>query len=70
MVLFLPSRPERSSYLNETERELEFLRLRSQNLDEGDNGIDWNGVKRAFIDWKSYVVTVSLSPLCDFEGQS
>lgn len=70
MVLFLPSRPERSSYLNETERELEFLRLRSQNLDEGDNGIDWNGVKRAFTDWKSYVVTVSLPLLCDFEGCS
>ncbi|KAK4684310.1 MFS transporter, ACS family, pantothenate transporter, partial [Tremellales sp. Uapishka_1] len=57
VVLFLPSRPDRSKYLNEAERELELARLRSQNLDEGDNGIDWNGVKRAFTDWKSYVVT-------------
>ena len=45
--------------LTEEERALELRRLRSQNLDEGDNGIDWNGVKRAFTDWKSYVVTVS-----------
>ncbi|WRT68192.1 uncharacterized protein IL334_005167 [Kwoniella shivajii] len=57
VALFLPGRPDRSSFLTEAERELEFLRLRSQNLDEADNGIDWNGVKRAFTDWKSYVIT-------------
>lgn len=61
VVLFLPSRPSRSRYLHEEERELEFQRLRSQNLDEGDDGIDWSGVRRAFTDWKSYVVTVSLA---------
>ncbi|ORY27004.1 MFS general substrate transporter [Naematelia encephala] len=73
VCLFLPSRPDRSKYLTETERELEFLRLRSQNLDEGNNGIDWNGVKRGFTDWKSYVVTfiyscmqLSLSSLSGF----
>ena len=60
VMLFLPSRPSHSKYLNEQESELEFLRLRSENLDEGDHGIDWRGVKRAFTDWKSYVVTVSL----------
>ncbi|WWC71753.1 uncharacterized protein I206_105712 [Kwoniella pini CBS 10737] len=57
VALFLPGRPDRSNFLNEHERELEFLRLKSQNLDEGNNGIDWSGVKRAFTDWKSYVIT-------------
>ncbi|WWC90918.1 uncharacterized protein L201_005856 [Kwoniella dendrophila CBS 6074] len=57
VVLFLPGRPEHSRFLTESERQLELLRLRSQNLDEGDTGIDWNGVKRAFTDWKSYVIT-------------
>ena len=59
VILFLPSRPGRSHYLNEQEAELEFLRLKSQNLDEKDKGIDWSGVKRAATDWKSYAVTVS-----------
>ena len=58
VILFLPSRPERSKYLTESERELEFLRLRSQNLEEVGSGIDWSGVKRAFTDWKSYAITV------------
>ncbi|CAD6582353.1 MAG: hypothetical protein TREMPRED_003261 [Tremellales sp. Tagirdzhanova-0007] len=57
VILFLPSRPERSKYLTESERELEFLRLRSQNLEEVGSGIDWSGVKRAFTDWKSYAIT-------------
>ncbi|KAI1319395.1 major facilitator superfamily domain-containing protein [Xylariaceae sp. FL0255] len=63
VVLFLPGRPETSKFLNEEERALELRRLRSQNLDEGDNGVDWNGVKRAFTDWKSYVITFIYSCL-------
>ncbi|ORX39540.1 MFS general substrate transporter [Kockovaella imperatae] len=57
VILFLPGRPDRSWLLTEEQKALQFRRLRSQNLDEGDDGIDWNGVKRAFTDWKAYVVT-------------
>jgi hypothetical protein len=58
VFLFLPSRPTTSKYLNETERTLLLTRLNSESLAEGHTGIDWNGVKRAFMDWKTYVVAI------------
>lgn len=61
VVAFLPSRPDRSRYLNAAETELEMARLASEHLDEGDNGIDWNGVKRAVTAWQTYAVTFIFS---------
>lgn len=61
VVAFLPSRPDRSNYLTPAERELEFARLASEHLDEGDGGIDWAGVRRAVTAWQTYAVTFIFS---------
>jgi len=63
VFLFLPNRPQTSKYLNENERTLCHTRLNADNNDEGHTGIDWNGVKRAFVDWKTYVVAVMYSAM-------
>jgi hypothetical protein len=63
VFLFLPNRPQTSKYLTENERTLCHTRLNADNNDEGHTGIDWNGVKRAFVDWKTYVVAV----MCEYE---
>ncbi|KAL8291700.1 hypothetical protein RQP46_001958 [Phenoliferia psychrophenolica] len=57
----LPSRPQTSKYISEDERTLALTRLNRNSLGEGHTGIDWNGVKRAFVDWKTYVVAVAYS---------
>ncbi|KAI5479118.1 high-affinity nicotinic acid transporter [Pseudohyphozyma bogoriensis] len=57
----LPSRPDTSRYLSEDERTLAITRLNADSLAEGHTGIDWKGVKRAFTDWKTYVVAVAYS---------
>lgn len=61
VFIFLPSRPQSSKYLNENERTLAITRLNADSLNEGDNGIDWNGVKRAFLDWKTYMIAIAYS---------
>ncbi len=66
VFLFLPNRPQTSKYLNENERTLCNTRLNADNSDEGHTGIDWNGVKRAFLDWKTYVVSI----MCEWEERS
>jgi hypothetical protein len=63
----LPSRPQTSSYLSEDERTLALTRLNTRHvgkglgLGEGHTGVDWKAVKRALIDWKTYVVSVIYS---------
>ncbi|KAK7060032.1 major facilitator superfamily domain-containing protein [Favolaschia claudopus] len=61
VFLFLPSRPQTSRYLTEEERTLALTRLNRKNLGEGHTGVDWKGVKRALVDWKTYVVAVIYS---------
>lgn len=58
---FLPSRPERSRYLSEEQRTLACTRLNADSLGEDGTGIDWRAVRRAFSDWKTYVVAVMYS---------
>lgn len=57
----LPSRPDTSKYLNENERTLAHTRLNADSLAEGHNGIDWRAVKRAFMDPKTYIVSIMYS---------
>ncbi|KAJ7342937.1 major facilitator superfamily domain-containing protein [Mycena albidolilacea] len=63
----LPSRPQTSSYLSEDERTLALTRLNTRHvgkglgLGEGHTGVDWKAVKRALLDWKTYVVSVIYS---------
>ena len=60
VFLFLPSRPDKSRYINEEERTLCVTRLNSESLAEHGLGIDWRGARRAFTDWKTYLVAVCL----------
>ncbi|KAJ7146696.1 MFS general substrate transporter [Mycena epipterygia] len=61
VFFFLPSRPQTSAYLSAPERALALARLDRRNLGEGHTGVDWKAVKRAFADWKTYVVAVAYS---------
>ncbi|KAH7096798.1 MFS general substrate transporter [Auriculariales sp. MPI-PUGE-AT-0066] len=61
VILCLPSRPDKSGYLTEDERVLAKARLQADSLDEGHNGIDWNGVKRALTCPWTYIMSVSYS---------
>ncbi|KAJ7738997.1 major facilitator superfamily domain-containing protein [Mycena metata] len=61
VFLFLPSRPQTSSYINEEERTLALTRLNRKNLGEGHTGVDWTAVKRAMLDWKTYVISIAYS---------
>ncbi|KAJ7506104.1 major facilitator superfamily domain-containing protein [Mycena galericulata] len=61
VFFFLPSRPQTSRYISEEERTLALTRLNRKNLGEGHTGIDWRAVRRAFADWKTYVVAVIYS---------
>ncbi|EJD37819.1 MFS general substrate transporter [Auricularia subglabra TFB-10046 SS5] len=61
VILFLPSRPDRSRYLTSTERELALARLGLDSLNEEHNGIDWDGVRRAFTCPWTYVMSVAYS---------
>jgi len=61
VFLFLPSRPQTSRYLTENERTLAITRLNADSLNEGNSGIDWSGVKRAFLDWKIYAIALAYS---------
>jgi hypothetical protein len=56
---FLPSRPDVSKYINARERSIIEARLNKDSLVESHTGVDWRGVKRAFTDWKAYIMAVS-----------
>lgn len=58
VFLFMPTRPQTSRYLNEDERIVCITRLNKDSLNEANTGIDWRGVRRAFVDWKTYVVAI------------
>ena len=59
----LPSRPDKSRYLTEPERTIVHTRLNADSLGEGHTGIDWRGVKRALVDWKTYVIAIMYSAM-------
>lgn len=59
----LPSRPDKSKFLNEQQSQVVIDRLNEDSLAEADNGIDWKGVKRALTDWKPYMIVVSIITL-------
>lgn len=61
VFLFLPSRPDKSKYLNEDERTLALTRLNEDSSREGHNGIDWKAVRRAFASPTTYTVAVMYS---------
>jgi MFS family permease len=67
VFFFLPSRPQTSSYLTEDERTLALTRLNTRHvgkglgLGEGHTGVDWKAVKRAMVDWKTYVISLIYS---------
>ncbi|KAJ9103229.1 hypothetical protein QFC21_002652 [Naganishia friedmannii] len=61
VFLFLPTRPQTSRYLTEDERIICITRLNKDSLNEANTGIDWRGVRRAFMDWKTYVVAIMYS---------
>ncbi|KAJ9097419.1 hypothetical protein QFC19_006789 [Naganishia cerealis] len=61
VFLFMPTRPQTSRYLTEDERIICITRLNKDSLVENEIGIDWRGVKRAFMDWKTYVVAIMYS---------
>ncbi|EIM83806.1 MFS general substrate transporter [Stereum hirsutum FP-91666 SS1] len=63
IFFFLPSRPDKSNYITEDERTVVHTRLNADSLGEGHTGIDWNGVKRALTDWKTYVVSIMYSAM-------
>jgi hypothetical protein len=60
VFFFLPSLPARSRYLTEDERILELKRLNLDSLNEPDEGIDWNGVKRTLTDPKAWITAVRI----------
>lgn len=61
VFFFLPSRPATTKYLSEEERLLAVTRMNRDASYEANAGIDWKAVRRAFTDWKTYVVAVMYS---------
>ncbi|WRT64333.1 uncharacterized protein IL334_001265 [Kwoniella shivajii] len=61
VFLFMPSRPETSRYLNENERTLLLTKLNAQSNVEASTGIEWGGVRRCLLDWKTYVISLAYS---------
>ncbi|WVQ66264.1 uncharacterized protein L199_004443 [Kwoniella botswanensis] len=59
--LFMPTRPETSRYLNEEERTLCLTRLNAESNVETSTGIEWGGVRRCLMDWKTYVISLAYS---------
>ncbi|WVF70301.1 hypothetical protein IAT40_005090 [Kwoniella sp. CBS 6097] len=61
VFLFMPSRPETSRYLTEEERTLCLTRLNAESNVETNMGIEWGGVRRCLVDWKTYVISLAYS---------
>ncbi|OWZ39201.1 high-affinity nicotinic acid transporter [Cryptococcus neoformans C23] len=61
VFFFMPSKPEKSKYLNEEQRTLCLTRLNQENNVESELGVDWGGVKRCLTDWKTYVISITYS---------
>jgi MFS family permease len=56
--LLMPNRPETTKYLSEDERTLCLTRLNRESMVDSGLGIDWKGVKRCLVDWKTYVISI------------
>ncbi|BEJ00154.1 hypothetical protein CcaverHIS631_0500110 [Cutaneotrichosporon cavernicola] len=57
VYLYLPTYPDaKSRYLSDRDREVAAARMAKESTNEGHNGIDKRALKRAFSDWKVYVV--------------
>ncbi|GAA5968251.1 hypothetical protein JCM8115_006170 [Rhodotorula mucilaginosa] len=64
IVMFcLPSRPDKTRYLNEEQRTIACTRLNSENQGNQDVAIDWKAVRYALCDWRLYVLAVSYSAM-------
>ncbi|GAA5856467.1 hypothetical protein JCM8547_008756 [Rhodosporidiobolus lusitaniae] len=64
VFLFLPSRPNKSRYLNEDERTIACTRLNADSLGtESGMGIDWRAVRYTLTDWKTYVISIAYSAM-------
>ena len=50
--------PSKSKYLTERQREIAVARMANESTNEGDTGVDKRALKRAFTDWKVYVVAL------------
>ncbi|CAE6519421.1 unnamed protein product, partial [Rhizoctonia solani] len=61
--LVLPSRPETTKQLNETERELALSRLRREVAAE-ENKINWKHVIASLTDYKAWIVCLIYQSLC------
>ncbi|KAG0145001.1 hypothetical protein CROQUDRAFT_723661 [Cronartium quercuum f. sp. fusiforme G11] len=61
IFFLLPSKPQKSRYLNERERAILKARLKSDGLFETHSSINWSGVRRSLTDWKTYVVALLYS---------
>ncbi|GAA5988271.1 hypothetical protein JCM10908_002144 [Rhodotorula pacifica] len=64
IVMFcLPSRPDKTRYLNEEQRTIACTRLNSENQGNQDIAIDWKAVRYALTDWRLFVLCVSYSAM-------
>ncbi|GAA6041223.1 hypothetical protein JCM8097_008351 [Rhodosporidiobolus ruineniae] len=63
VFLFLPSRPDRSRYLNEEQRTIACTRLNAESNGEVKEGIDWKAVKYTLCDWKTYALAIAYSAM-------
>ncbi|BGP45152.1 hypothetical protein JCM10450v2_000969 [Rhodotorula kratochvilovae] len=59
----LPSRPERTKYLNDDERTIACTRLNADQQGGETTGIDWKAVKYTVLNWRTYVVSVAYSAM-------
>lgn len=61
VLLFLPSRPETSRYLNENERTLQCTRLNAESLGDHNTGLDWTAVRRGFTSKRTWIAAIMYS---------
>ncbi|GAA5927892.1 hypothetical protein JCM10213_000919 [Rhodosporidiobolus nylandii] len=58
----LPSRPDKSRYLNEAERTIACTRMNARSA-ETEEGINWNAVRYTLLDWKTYALSIAYSAM-------
>ncbi|GAA5880205.1 hypothetical protein JCM3774_006085 [Rhodotorula dairenensis] len=64
VVMFcLPSRPDKTRYLNEEQRTIACTRLNSENQGNQDVAIDWKAVRYALCDWRLYILAIAYSAM-------
>ncbi|GJN87727.1 hypothetical protein Rhopal_000682-T1 [Rhodotorula paludigena] len=59
----LPSRPEKTRYLNEEQRTVACTRLNADGAPTESTGIDWRAVRYTLLNWRTYVVAVAYSAM-------